>query len=200
MEKVNIDSSALSRNGCTCCMHLSPSNMLRRRFLELWTSAIGGSIVAGWVTPVIAGTGSYDAMLVNCIDPRFTTEHFKAMATLNHVDRNAMQDNYSHFVIAGGALGAVHPAFKKWHETFWDNLEVSVKLHKISRVVGLTHRDCGAARIALGEAAVADRAAETRSHGQWLQMFANAVRERYPQLEVITGIIDFDGSIETTVQ
>lgn len=181
-------------HGCTCCPPASTPAATRRRFLTLGVAAVGSSIFAGWVTP--AAAGNYDAMLVNCIDPRLTTEHFNAMAKLSGTDRSTMPDNYSHFVLAGGALGAVHPAFAKWHETFWENLAVSVQLHKIGRVVGLTHRDCGAAKIALGEQAVADRASETRSHGQWLRTFEKAVRERHPQLKVTTGIIDFDGNIE----
>ena len=183
---------------CSCASTpLSPA-AARRRFLHWSGAALGGGLVAGWAAPVAAGSDHYDGMLVNCIDPRFTSEHFNAMARLNGVERQAMPDNYSHFVIAGGALGTVHPAFKKWHETFWDNLAVSVELHKIQRVVGLTHRDCGAAKIALGDAAVADRASETRSHSEWLRNFSQAVRERHPKLQVITGIIDFDGSIEKT--
>lgn len=179
---------------CSCCAPSTTSTMARRRFLQSWMAA-GGAIASGWLTPV-AAENSYDAMLVNCIDPRLTTEHFNAMATLTQQDRRTLPDNYSHFVIAGGALGAVHPAFRTWHDTFWDNLAVSVKLHKIGRVVGLTHRDCGAAKLALGEQAVASRAIETRSHANWLKVFAEGVRERHPRLQVIAGIIDFDGAIE----
>lgn len=190
----SVDEHAL---GLCNCASTSPSTAAtRRRFLQWSGAALGGSLLAGWATPAAAASSNYDAMLVNCIDPRFTSEHFAAMARLNGVERQTMPDNYSHFVLAGGALGTVHPAFKKWHDTFWENLAVSVDLHKIRRVVGLTHRDCGAAKIALGEAAVADRTAETRSHGEWLRNFSQAVRDRHPQLQVVTGIIDFDGSIE----
>lgn len=183
-------------HGLNCCGLPSDPAVARRRFLQLSGTALGAAVITGWTGAATAASGNYDAMLVNCIDPRFTTEHFNALATLKGVERQSMPDNYSHFVMAGGALGAVHPAFEKWHDTFWENLAVSVQLHHIHRVVGLTHRDCGAAKIALGEAAVADRDAETKSHGQWLKTFAARVRERHPQLEVTVGIIDFDGSIE----
>lgn len=185
-----------THHGFSCCAHIADPAMPRRRFLQLSGAALGAAVVSGWATSAAAASGNYDAMLVNCIDPRLTTEHFNAMATLNGKERNGMPDNYSHFVMAGGALGAVHPAFKKWHETFWENLAVSVQLHHIHRVVGLSHRDCGAAKIAMGDAAVADRATETASHGEWLRVFAQQVRERHPHLEVVVGIIDFDGSIE----
>lgn len=182
--------------GCPCCQPATPAPMARRRFLSLSGAALGAGIMAGWALPASAASGNYDAMLVNCIDPRFTTEHFNAMATLEGKSRSELPDNYSHFVLAGGALGAVHPAFSKWHDTFWENLAVSVELHKIRRVVGLTHRDCGASKIALGDAAVADRSSESRSHGHWLREFDKAVRARHPALKVVSGIIDFDGTIE----
>jgi hypothetical protein len=139
---------------------------------------------------------NYDVMLVNCIDPRFTSEHYNALATLKGIERRSLEDNYSHFVIAGGVLGTVHPSFAKWHETFWENLDVSVKLHKIRRVVGLTHRDCGAAKIALGDSIMDSREAETNAHGKWLKTFAKSVNIRHPHLEVVIGIIDFDGKID----
>ncbi len=190
------DTTPHSHDGIDCCGHFMDQATARRRFLQLSGATLGAAFITGWVTPAGAASGNYDAMLVNCIDPRLTTEHFNAMATLKGVDRQSMADNYSHFVVAGGALGAVHPAFQKWHETFWENLAVSVDLHHIHRVVGLSHRDCGAAKIAFGAAGVADRATETASHSEWLKVFAQSVRDKHPHLEVIVGIIDFDGSIE----
>ena len=49
----------------------------------------------------------------------------------------------------------VAPASAKWHETFWDNLAASIGLHGIKSVIAIDHRDCGAARIAYGDASVA---------------------------------------------
>lgn len=182
-------------SNCSCCASVTAKSQMRRRFLKLWTATMSGTIMAGWVTSLQAAT-TYDAMLVNCIDPRFTTEHYNALATLKGVNRATMDDNYSHFVIAGGALGVVHPAFAKWHDTFWENLDVSVKLHKIKRMVGLTHRDCGAAKIALGESIMDSRDTETKAHAEWLKTFARSVKTRHPQLEVICGVIELDGKID----
>ncbi len=198
MQTVNQILSINELATCTCCSPRSTPDMGRRRALQIWGAAIGSVALATW-TPQSIAAKKYDAMLVNCIDPRLTTEHFNAMATLGGIDRRSMPDNYSHFVIAGGALGAVHPAFSKWHETFWENLAISIELHRISRVVGLTHRDCGAARLALGEYAMANRDTETHSHSEWLKVFANEARSRHAALQIITGIIDFDGSIETVI-
>jgi hypothetical protein len=63
-----------------------------------------------------------------------------------------MLGKYSQFVIAGAAIGVVAPAFNDWHKTFWDNLGASIELHKISTVIAINHRDCGAAKITYGVA------------------------------------------------
>jgi len=107
-----------------------------------------------------------------------------------------MQDRYSQFSIAGGPIGAIHPRFAGWHAAFWDNLSITAQLHGIRQVVALTHRDCGAARLAFGEAAVASRDAETRSHIEALWAFRAEVTRRHPLLEVVTGIMALDGSVE----
>ena len=84
----------------------------------------------------------YEAMVLSCIDPRFQAKVF------NHLKRKKLTGKYSAFTIAGAAIGVTHKKFKKWHSTFWDNLETSIKLHKISKLIVLNHKDCGAAKIA----------------------------------------------------
>ncbi|WP_372618058.1 hypothetical protein [Falsiroseomonas sp.] len=138
----------------------------------------------------VAGTGQYEAMLVNCIDPRLTTPSFLWMSS------HGLRDSYSHFVIAGGPIGAVHPRFAAWHAAFWENLEITVGLHAIRRVVAMTHRDCGAAKLAFGEVAVAGRAAETATHAEALRTFRAEAARRQPRLAVTLAIMDLDGTIE----
>ena len=41
------------------------------------------------------------------------------------------------------------------------DLEISVKLHNIKRVIGVVHRDCGAAAVAYGDKIKTDKAFET---------------------------------------
>ncbi|TCZ57841.1 hypothetical protein [Roseicella aquatilis] len=137
-----------------------------------------------------AGGGQYEAMLVNCIDPRFATGSF------NYMGAHHLRDQYSQFVIAGGPIGAVHPRFAAWHQAFWDNLDITVGLHRIHGVVALTHRDCGAAKLAFGEAAVATPAAEVAAHAEALRAFRAEVARRKPELKVATGLMALDGSVE----
>jgi carbonic anhydrase len=137
-----------------------------------------------------AASGNYDAMLLACIDPRFPK------LTLDHMSGRSLAGRYSQFNIAGAAIAAVAPRFNTWHQTFWDNLAASIQLHKIPAVIALNHRDCGAAKLAFGDSAVAHRDAETATHREALLAFRNEVAKRQPRLKVELGLMDLDGKVE----
>ena len=183
---------------CPCC---SPSTVAnggtsRRQFLATGAAVLAGGLIGFAPGRSEAGGGNYEAMLINCIDPRFTTLSWQYMGLLSGIDREKLGDNYSQFVMAGGPIGAVHSKFAPWHKTFWDNLEISVGLHHIKRVVAMTHRDCGAAKLAFGADKVADRESETVAHAEALMAFRKEVNARQPKLSVITGIMDLNGRVD----
>jgi len=96
----------------------------------------------------------------------------------------------------GGPIGVVAPVFSDWHKTFWDNLDISVKLHNVKRVVGITHRDCGAAAVAYGDRIKTDKAYETQMNSEALRMFRAEVKKHQPQVIVELGIMDLSGAVE----
>jgi carbonic anhydrase len=163
------------------------SGTFNRRVL-LGAGAAGG-LMAAMSEASPAATGKYDAMILACIDPR-VQEPVHAYAA-----RRGLGGKYSQFVIAGAAIGAVAPKFADWHKAFWDNLAVSIELHDIDRVIAIDHRDCGAAKIAYGEAQVATPAGETETHRAALALFRKEVAARHPKLTVETGLMALDGSI-----
>ena len=87
----------------------------------------------------------YEAMVLSCIDPRFQTKVYK------YLKNKKLIGKYSSFTIAGAGIGVTHNKFKKWHTTFWDNLNTSIKLHKINKLIVINHKDCAAAKIANGK-------------------------------------------------
>ena len=170
---------------CTCCA--SGFGLGRRRFLTA-----GAALGLGHLLPMgaQAASGHYDAMLLTCIDPRFPK------LTLDHMSGRSLVGKYSQFSMAGAAIGAVAPKFSAWHQTFWDNLAASVQLHNIPAVVVLNHRDCGAAKIAYGEAAVSGFDAETATHRAALMAFRREAAARQPKLRVELGLMDLNGKVE----
>ncbi len=172
-------------DSCAHCATLLAARFGRRRFLQ--ASAAGlATLVAGpaWAKP------GYDAMVLSCIDPRFHEPVRK------YVRARKLTGKHSQFVVAGAAIGVVAPAFKDWHKTFWDNLGASVQLHRIRRVIAINHRDCGAARIAYGDASVAGIDAETATHRASLEEFRRQMAVRHPELAVDTGLMALDGLLQ----
>src|SRR6266545_6664076 len=177
----------LPEASCACCSGLT-AIFNRRQFVR--AVAVGGATLA--FTPYFALTaeGNYEAMILACIDPRMQEPVRKYTVEQN------LTGKFSQFVIAGAAIGVVAPAFKDWHKAFWDNLATSIELHHIKKVIAIDHRDCGAAKIAYGETKVANSQVETETHKTALTEFRKQVAERQPKLEVETGLMALDGTVE----
>lgn len=178
-------SGLLPKTPCPCCVPALPG---RRRVLALGAAFA----VASWAAPGwgAAAGGSYDAMLLSCIDPRLVEPVHDWMAG------RGLRGKYSQFVFAGAAVGVTAPAFADWHRTFWENLGTSVDLHHIGRVIAVDHRDCGAARIAFGADRLRTPDSETSVHREVFDVFRAQVAQRFPSLGVETGLMALDGSMQ----
>ena len=71
----------------------------------------------------------YHAMVLSCMDPRFQP------IVNNYLKKRKLNGKYSAFTIAGSAIGVTASKFKKWHKSFWDNIHISIKLHKIKKLI-----------------------------------------------------------------
>lgn len=174
-------------NACACCGDMLHARFDRRRFLQI---GAGAGLAAMLPAFAHAAEGQYEAMLLNCIDPRFQPLSDK------YLEGRKMTGKYSQFTIAGASIGVVAPSFKTWSPAFWDNLGASIQLHRIPKVIVVNHRDCGAAKIAYGADSVKDAAAETATHKAALLEFKKQVAEKQPALQVELGLMALDGTIE----
>ena len=174
-------------SSCACCGDLLRRHFDRRRFLHL---SAGAGLLAAFPSLAFAAKGNYEAMLLTCIDPRFPEP------TIHYMERRHMVGKYSQFTFAGAAIGVVAPAFKAWEPAFWDNLATSMELHNIPKVIAMNHRDCAAAKIAYGDAAVANAKIETETHKAALMEFRKQVNERQPKLKVELGLMALNGKAE----
>ncbi len=172
---------------CACCGDMLRARFDRRRFLHV---AAGAGLIAAFPSLAFAAEGNYDAMLVTCIDPRMPEP------TIKYMEGRHMAGKYSQFSIAGASIGVVAPPFKDWAPAFWGNLASSVQLHHIPKVIAMNHRDCGAAKIAYGEAKVANPQIETETHKAALLEFRKQVAEKQPKLQVELGLMALDGKVE----
>ncbi len=179
--------SPVVRPTACACADVLTGRFDRRAFLA---QAGAAGLLTAFPFAALSASGNYEAMVLSCIDPRFP------VLTLDYMKDRGMLGQYSQFAIAGAAIGVVAPAFEDWHKAFWDNLAASIKLHNISKVIAIDHRDCGAAKIAYGEAALADPQIETQTHRAALMQFRKDVHVRHPKLGVETGLMALDGKVE----
>ena len=118
----------------------------------------------------------YEAMVLSCIDPRFQPKVYK------YLKAKKLTGKYSSFTIAGAAIGVTHKKFKRWHSTFWDNLETSIKLHNIKKLIVINHKDCGAAKI-VNKKKVFNSLIENRIHRESFKIIKKILNKKYPFLK-----------------
>ncbi len=130
----------------------------------------------------------YKAMVLSCMDPRF--QHL----VYNHLKKKKLIGKYSAFTIAGAAVGVTHSKFKKWHNTFYDNLAASIQLHKIEKLIVINHKDCGAAKIANGKKKFTP-VNEKKIHQDSFNKLKKEIKKRFPNLKVELNVIALDSKI-----
>ena len=133
---------------------------------------------------------NYKVMVLSCIDPRFQPIVF------NYLRKKKLSGKYSSFTIAGSAVGVTANKFKRWHKVFWDNLETSVKLHNIKKLIVINHRDCGAAKIINGKKEFSD-INETKVHKSSFKRIKKIFRKKYPKLSIELKVISLNSKVET---
>ncbi len=129
-------------------------------------------------------------MVLSCIDPRFQP------VVYNYLKKKKLIGKYSSFTIAGSAVGVTAPRFKRWHKTFWENFDTSVKLHNIRKLIVINHRDCGAAKI-INTKKEFSKAIETSVHENSFQKIKKIFNKRYPKLRIELKLISLNSVVET---
>ena len=132
---------------------------------------------------------NYKAMVLSCIDPRFQP------IVYNYLKKKRLIGKYSSFTIAGSAVGVTANRFKKWHKVFWENFDMSVKLHNIKKLIVINHRDCGAAKIINGKKEFST-VNETKVHKTSFQKLKKIFKKKYPKLKIELKIVSLNKKIQ----
>ena len=128
-------------------------------------------------------------MVLSCVDPRFQQPVY------NYLKKKKLNRKYSSFTIAGAAVGVTASKFKKWHQVFWDNIDISIKLHKIKKLIVINHRDCGAAKIINGKKNFS-KTNETKIHKNSFKKIKKIFKKKYPKLKIELKLISLNKKIE----
>ena len=132
---------------------------------------------------------NYKAMVLSCMDPRFQP------IVYNYLKKKNLNGKYSSFTIAGAAIGVTDTKFKKWHKTFWDNIDTSIKLHNIRKLIVINHQDCGAAKIINGKK-VFSKFNEQKIHNNSFKKIKKIFKKKYPKLNIELNIISLNKKIK----
>ncbi|MFN3856291.1 MAG: carbonic anhydrase [Caulobacter sp.] len=155
--------------------------------------ALGAGLAAAAAPGISRAGGHCEALLLTCMDYRLANE------VTGYMDARGLRDKYDHVILAGASLGALNDRFPQWNEIFMGHLALAVQLHEVHRVIILDHRDCGAYKLILGDAAVKDAETEFRSHVRQLYALRSAITTKHPHMEVEIGLMDLDGKVTQIV-
>ena len=131
----------------------------------------------------------YEAMVLSCIDPRFQPIVF------NYLKKKKLIGKYSAFTIAGSAIGVTANEFIKWHKVFWENLDTSIKLHNIKKLIVINHLDCGVAKILNGKKFF-NELNEAQLHKISFIKIKKLFKKKYPKLKIETVLISLNKKVE----
>ena len=171
---------------CDHAFRIQPSRRSALRAI-----ALGGGAALLTSLPAAAVAGHVDVLLLSCMDYRLMDD------VSAYMQGRGMKDAYDHLILAGASLGALTDKRPAWGKTFWEHLEVAIQLHSVKKVMVIDHRDCGAYRVFLGEAAVSTPAKELAEHELYLRKLRAEIRKRHPKLEVELGLMGLDGKVQT---
>jgi carbonic anhydrase len=127
-------------------------------------------------------TSKYKAMVLSCIDPR-------CQPKINNIlKKKKLSGKYSLFSIAGSAVGVTSSKFKTWHNVFWQNLDISLKLHGIKKLIAVNHYDCGAAKL-VNKQKKFNKNIEYKIHQNAFKSLKTKLKKKYPKFKLETKII-----------
>ncbi len=126
-----------------------------------------------------------DAAIVWCFDNRFQQGFAKFLKRIGIVHQDPIK-------IAGGAKALASPDHPGDREFVLDQLGKSIRLHETKLVILMLHSDCGAYG-GLAGAFGGDPKLEARRQEEELRRAAACVRQAFPEVEVRTYFVDFEG-------
>lgn len=163
----------------------------RRKFIQVAALGGGASLLAATsLVPQARAAGATDALLLSCMDFRLMDDIERYMSN------RKLRDKYDHIVLAGASLGAITDKYPAWNKTFWEHLDIAIKLHNIHTVIVMDHRDCGAYKVILGPEHTKDPQTEKETHTVQLKKLRAQIAEKYPKLKVEMLLMALDGKVE----
>lgn len=127
--------------------------------------------------------------LVTCMDFRLFNDVHRIMKN------KGLSVNYDQFVLAGVSLGFCQKKYLGWGKSLLDHINISLKLHKITKIILLDHLDCGAYKTFCP--AITNEDEEIKEHRKNLEKAQKEIATRFQNIAVKTWLLHMDGSLDT---
>lgn len=151
----------------------------RRQFLRHLVGA-GILAVASTVDPAVARAEKKipKALVLSCIDYRIleAERYFLSLQNLG--------GQYDWTALAGASLALSGMPHQYDAEAFWDQLDISSRLHHIQKVIILDHEDCAVYQYKIDPSLTSNPSLELTTHTEYLSRAYWAIRDRYPDLNI----------------
>ena len=118
------------------------------------------------------------ALVLSCIDYRIleAERYFLSLQNLG--------GQYDWTALAGASLALSGMPHQYDAEAFWDQLDISSRLHHIQKVIILDHEDCDVYRYKIDPSLTSNPELELTTHTEYLSRAYWAIRDRYPDLNI----------------
>lgn len=149
----------------------------RRHFLRsLLPGALALAVLSA--APPARAERTPKALVLSCIDfrPLEAERYFLSLQNLGN--------QYDWTALSGAALALTGFPHKADSEAFWDQLDLSYRLHHIQKVIVLDHQDCTAYADKVDPELSKDPEREQQVHADYLNQAYWAIRKRYPELNI----------------
>lgn len=129
--------------------------------------------------------GKASVFVLTCIDPRYNYDvtHFLE-------NQKSLHKDYDLFTLAGASVGAEK---KEWTKTFFDNLELGLKLHGIKEVWCFDHMDCGMYKATFG----LEKDDDPALHKKCMDKLKQLIAKKHPQLKFREFIVSARGEVRS---
>ena len=135
------------------------------------------SYLSRHIVPKASKAAGVPLLLLQCMDSRYPHR------TIQTMDSMGLRGKYDQLILAGASLGVIHKP--EWQTTFFDQLGFAITEHKVSEVLILDHRDCGAYKKFLDPPVTPDDPKkEKEAHIKICKKAIAAIHKKFPRLPV----------------
>jgi carbonic anhydrase len=131
------------------------------------------------------------ALVLSCIDYRVleAERYFLSLQNLGNL--------YDLTALAGASLALSGVPHQSDAMAFWDQLDISYRLHHIKKVIILDHQDCAAFAYKINPQLSDDPKLELQTHQESMSRAYWAIRDKYPDLNIELYFVSLNAEVKS---